>query len=164
MSETNTMLLGTSYEQFDNMETNPHGSAHTSFDGYLRSIGSAARDPLFFLLHTNADRLWAKWQWANNRFNTDSTATYPFLGSAGSNGATRVGHNLQDTMWPWNQITSSPRPSTAPGGNFPRSSLVHAPNSTPIVGEMVDFQGNLNPRSRLGFDYDDVPFEFASIA
>ncbi|MFT2009823.1 tyrosinase family protein [Pontibacter sp. 13R65] len=161
MTEVNTMRLGTNYDQFDNMETNPHGSAHTSFNGYIREIGEAARDPLFFMLHTNADRLWAKWQWANNRFNSSASATYPFSGSAGTSGATRVGHNLRDTMWPWNQITASPRPPAAPGGNFPSSSLVSAPSRMPIVGEMIDFQGKLNSTSKLGFDYDDVPFEFA---
>ena len=43
------------------LENNPHGRAHTSFDvGFIREIGTAVRDPLFFLLHANVDRLWAK--------------------------------------------------------------------------------------------------------
>jgi len=32
------------------MEFNPHGNAHTSFDGSIASIPTAAKDPLFFLL------------------------------------------------------------------------------------------------------------------
>ena len=44
------------------------GVSLTSFGGSISSIGSAARDPLFFLLHCNVDRLWAKWQWLNQRY------------------------------------------------------------------------------------------------
>ena len=50
------------------MEFNPHGSAHTSFIlGFINDVGTAARDPLFFMLHANVDRLWAKWQWIHKR-------------------------------------------------------------------------------------------------
>jgi len=150
---------GIQYGRFLRMEGNPHGRAHTSFRGFISDIPTAARDPLFFLLHANVDRLWAKWQWFNRRFDVTSAASYSFLGSAGSPGATRVGHNLDDTMWPWNQRTTPPRPPTAPGGDFPRSSLGSAPGRTPMVRSMIDYQGVLVPASRLGFDYDDVPFE-----
>ena len=61
-TEAQTLALGTQYPGFRTMEGNPHGSAHTSFGGSISSIGTAAKDPLFFLLHCNVDRLWAKWQ------------------------------------------------------------------------------------------------------
>jgi hypothetical protein len=32
------------------------------FGGSIRDPTTAAKDPLFFLLHCNVDRLWAKWQ------------------------------------------------------------------------------------------------------
>lgn len=151
---------GNRYERFRRMEGNPHGSAHTSFTGFISDIPTAARDPLFFLLHANVDRLWAKWQWFNRRFDITSTDTYSFLGSAGGAGATRVGHNLNDTMWPWNRITTAPRPPTAPGGAFPSSVLTTAPGTAPAVRTQIDYQGVVSPPSRIGFDYDDVPFEF----
>jgi tyrosinase len=160
IDETTTLALGNQYLNFQTMEGDPHGLAHTSFGGFISGISTAAKDPLFFLLHANVDRLWAKWQWFNRRFDVTSTDTYNFLGSAVSPGATRIGHNLKDTMWPWNQITGSPRPPTAPGGNLPTSPLVSVPGLTPTVGDMIDYQGVVNPPSRLGFDYDDVPFEF----
>jgi hypothetical protein len=28
------------------------------------------------------------------------------------------------------------------------------------VGDALDYQGVLNPARRMGFDYDDVPFQF----
>jgi tyrosinase len=147
------------YEPFRNLEGNPHGAAHVSFGGSISNIPTAAKDPLFFLLHANVDRLWAKWQWFNRRFDITSTDSFSFLGSAGSPGATRIGHNLNDTMWPWNQITGGVRPPTAPGGNFPPSVLTSAPGLTPAVRSMIDYQGVRTPAMRLGFDYDDVPFE-----
>jgi tyrosinase len=105
------------------------------------------------------DRLWAKWQWANQRFDVTNIETFSAQGSAGDPGANRVGHNLNDTMWPWNQVTTPPRPPTAPGGTLAPSLLTNAPGLSPEVRELVDYQGALTPPSRLGFDYDDVPFE-----
>ena len=164
ISEASTLALGGAqqlYASFLSMEGNPHGSAHVSFRGFISDIPTAARDPLFFLLHANVDRLWAKWQWFNRRFDAASVATYHRQGSAGNPGSIRVGHNLNDTMWPWNQITGAPRPATAPGGNFPSSSVAAAPGLTPRVLDMIDYQGVVTQGRRLGFDYDDVPFEFS---
>ncbi|MEA2704901.1 MAG: tyrosinase [Actinomycetota bacterium] len=160
ISEANTLALGNRFLAFRGMEGNPHGSAHISFTGSISSIPTAAKDPLFFMLHANVDRLWAKWQWVNHRFDVTDVNTFTFLGKAGDAGSTRVGHNLKDTMWPWNQVITSPRPATAPGGTMAPSPLVNVPGLRPTVGSMVDFQGVLTPGSRLGFDYDDVPFEF----
>ena len=164
MTETGTLQLGGIYANYRIMEGDPHGAAHVSFSGLISSVDTAARDPLFFLLHNNVDRLWAKWQWYMNRFDMTSTDTYTFLGRAGDVNSTRIGHNLLDTMWPWNQVTGTgafnDRPPTAPGGNLPQSQVVNFPGLTPTVGDMIDFQGILQPANRLGFDYDDIPFDF----
>jgi hypothetical protein len=42
------------------------------------------------------------------------------------------------------------------------SLLTAAPGLRPTVGSMIDYQGVRTTCSRLGFDYDDVPFEFPS--
>src|SRR5262249_51647375 len=68
LSERQTLALGRQYAVFREMEADPHGSAHTSFGGFISSIPTAAKDPLFFLLHANVDRLWAKWQRRFGRF------------------------------------------------------------------------------------------------
>ena len=76
ISEAATFNLGKpghTFGRFTRMEGNPHGSAHTSFGGYMRDPTTAAKDPLFFLLHSNVDRLWAKWQWLHHRFDVTST-------------------------------------------------------------------------------------------
>lgn len=151
-TEAQTFALGNQYSGFRAMEGNPHGSAHVSFGGSISSVPTAARDPLFFLLHCNVDRLWAKWQAQNSRFDPAQAASY--FGSPNN----RIGHNLPDTMWPWNGVTTPPRPPTAPGGTMASSPCASAPGPQPRVRDELDFQGRINPVSRQGFDYDDVPF------
>ncbi|MFL5919369.1 MAG: tyrosinase family protein [Gaiellaceae bacterium] len=133
------------------MEINPHGSAHVSFSGLISSIGTAARDPLFFLLHCNVDRLWAKWQWVRKR--TSASEALAFAPASPN----RIGHRLPDTMWPWNGVTGAPRPATAPGGTLAPSRSTTAPGPMPIVGAMLDYQA-VAPGPPLAFAYDDVPF------
>ena len=151
-SEAQTLALGNLYSAFRNLEGNPHGTAHTSFGGSISSIPTAAKDPLFFLLHCNVDRLWAKWQRLNRRFDPALAASFD------SNAGNPIGHNLPDTMWPWNGITTPPRPPTAPGGALAKSPCVNAPGPQPQVQSSLDYQGSINAPSREGFDYDDVPF------
>ena len=155
-TELETLSLGqdqgSSYLPFwENLEMSPHGYAHVSFGGSISSIGTAARDPLFFLLHANVDRLWAKWQWLFHRFD----ATQPESYSPGG----RIGHELDDNMWPWNGVTGGVRPPTAPGGELAASLTATAPAPRPRVRDMFDYQGRFQAEARLGFDYDDVPFD-----
>jgi tyrosinase len=165
INQAATMNLGNLYAEFRRlMEGNPHASAHLSFTGSIRAVQTAATDPLFFLLHCNVDRLWAKWQRLYWRFNTEDPATYPRQGSPG---ATRIGHRLEDTMWPWNGVTGTggpddknPRPRTAPGGPLADSPTTDAPGREPKVRHMIDYQGVIAPGKRLGFGYDDVRFAF----
>ena len=157
-TETQTIALGgaapnATYGSFETMEFNPHGSAHTSFVlGFINDVGTAARDPLFFMLHANVDRLWAKWQWIHKR--TDPAKARSFAAASPN----RPGHRLGDTMWPWNGTTSPPRPATAPGGTFPASASTAAPGLKPKVRSMIDYQA-VGGGPSLGFAYDDVPFE-----
>ena len=140
------------------MEGNPHGRAHTLWTGFLFDPKTAARDPLFYLLHANVDRLWARWQWLKRRFDVSSPSTFQPQGVAGDPGSTAVGHNLDDTLWPWNGDTGPGRPPTAPGGPFPPSPVAVAPGPTPKLAAMIDYRGVRNPATWLGYDYDDVPF------
>jgi tyrosinase len=152
LSEADTIALGTTYRAFRAMEGNPHGSAHVSFGGMISNAATAPRDPLFFLLHCNVDRLWARWQRQNGRFDAGVAAAYD------TNPLNRPGHNLPDTMWPWNGVTGGTRPPTAPGGALAASPCASAPGPQPAVGDTLDYQGRVAAIGRLGFDYDDVPF------
>lgn len=140
------------YSGFRRMEGDPHGPAHVSFDGPVNFPPTAVKDPLFFMLHANIDRLWAKWQWLKHRTSAGDANAY----QAPPNN--RIGHRLNDTMWPWNNDHNPPRPPTAPGGPFPPNDATTAPGQTPKVRDMLDYLA-IGGGSPLGFAYDDVPFE-----
>lgn len=164
-NERDTLKFGNGiYRQFgrpfrgnaDGLERNPHGRAHTSFSGFIMDPATAPQDPLFFLLHANVDRLWAKWQWFYKRMRVDDPDAYA-LGEKHE-----LGHNIGDTMWPWNGDTNDPRPSTAPGGTLAPSPITNAPGPSPTVASTLDYQG-VYGGAHLGFDYDDVPFEIPEV-
>jgi tyrosinase len=166
-TQDQTLALGTVYSSFRTMEGNPHGSAHNagggidpSAFGWLSSLSTAVRDPLFFMLHSNVDRLWARWQFVNSRFSTTSTASYSPLGTFPGSGSTPIGSYASDTMWPWNGVTGTPRPATAPGGPFPPSSTY--PNTPPVQPRplnSIDYRTNPPGNfAGMGFSYVDVPF------
>lgn len=155
IDELSTLALGgvgDLFSSFRGMESTPHGRAHTGFRGFLSTVATAARDPVFFLLHSNADRLWAKWQWLRRRANSQKPSAYA------PSSPNRIGHNIDDTMWPWNGVTVPPRPATAPGGAFEASLITSLPGVSPTVRSMIDFQAVAGD-GHLGFAYDDVPFE-----
>jgi tyrosinase len=163
ISQQATMALGATYPEFRWMEIAPHGSAHTSFDGPINSVPTAAKDPLFFMLHANVDRLWAFWQWLNHRTDPNDAASYSLAVPPGQQPPPprpgNIGHNLTDTMWPWNGSITPPRPTfTPPRGPFPQSPIGSPPGAQPIVRDVIDYQG-VRGGDALGFDYDDVPFE-----
>jgi tyrosinase len=164
-------LAPETYADFLEYEGDPHGSAHVwvGQGGWMGSVPTAVRDPVFFLLHCNVDRLWAKWQWLHDRFGDTEDAYVPagtFPGVPDEDVAHK-GHYRGDTMWPWNGETgrdpggdrNGNRPVTAPGGSFPAVALFHlGPPERPTPGDMVDYLGRSDPEKGLGFCYDDTPY------
>jgi len=74
--DSEIMAMPTFEEMEEHLEHNAHGAAHA----YLCDHGEVSRsrspmDPMFWLLHSNCDRVWAAWQWldATNRMNTPTT-------------------------------------------------------------------------------------------
>ena len=129
------------------------GRAHTSFGGSISSMPTAARDPLFFLLHCNVDRLWAKWQRQNGRFNPAQAASYD------SSTANPIGHNLPDTMWPWNGVTGSAASSDGARRRAGGVALRRRAGPAAASAGQPGLPGLRQRRiPRMGFDYDDVPF------
>jgi tyrosinase len=162
ITQAAVMNLGTTYARFRRFEGAPHGNAHVSFRGPIADVTVAAKDPLFFLLHCNIDRLWAFWQWLKKRRDPTQASTYSLSGDTRQ--PNDLGHKLNDTMWPWNGVrgdgtAANPRPQFAPPRpSFPHSALYQAPSASPRVREMIDYQG-IGGGPQLGYDYDDVPFE-----
>jgi tyrosinase len=48
------------------LEGGAHNNVHNWCNGTIRSIPTAAQDPIFWLLHANVDRIWDLWQATNN--------------------------------------------------------------------------------------------------
>lgn len=160
------------YATFSLLEGDPHGRAHTSFQGPINSPPTAPQDPLFFMLHANIDRLWAEWQHqdtTNKLFDVTKLDAYnpenqSHLIFGGDPIPARVGDFPDDTMWPWNGINKPPRPSiTAPGGPLIDSPFTVFPGKSPKVKDAIDYQGRLTDKS-LYFDYHTVPFTSTAAA
>lgn len=173
-TETVTLALGGAsnlYAAFRSMEGNPHGSIHglTGGGGWIGSVPTAARDPLFFMLHANVDRLWAKWQWLFSRDDETTTPSYDPLGmyTPPCSFPRRLGQNADDEMWPWDGTTGfvsagdpcTERPAVAPGGALPPAIGGWGPPARPKPRDVVDYdRWRLAGVTGLGFAYDDVPF------
>jgi tyrosinase len=166
-NEQQTINLGNIFADFASpsaIEIDPHGMAHVSFFGQVSNIGMAPADPLFFLLHNNIDRLWAKWQWINDLFVSTDIKAYPNQGNGDPDlqfqDETGIGNFTKDSMWPWNGIKTKPRPNTAPGTGLPGSPITVLPGKKPLLEAMIDFHGQKNISSHLNFAYDDIPYDF----
>lgn len=61
--------------------------------GTMANILSSPNDPVFWLLHSNVDRLWKQWQ-ENGHAGSDF---YPVAGEP-------FGHNLNEPMWPGMEV------------------------------------------------------------
>jgi len=174
VSEFATIGVSNQYDVFNNtLESGSHNRAHALSAGPLGWIGTiptAVRDPLFFLLHSNVDRLWAKWQWVNGRFNTNSVSTFSPQGTFPDSTLAdfHIGHYLDDTAWPWNEETGNgrglgDRPFEAPGGMLESAyGYEDAPPLSPTIRDLIDYQSIrsknvVNPG--MGFAYDDTPYE-----
>jgi tyrosinase len=162
-SESATLGLGANFSGFRSMEGDPHGSAHVDGggSGWLSSLNTAVMDPIFFLLHSNVDRLWAKWQFMEIRYDPTQSASYEPQGTHPGSGRPRIGAYAEDEMWPWNGVTGTPRPQYAPGGEFPQTvGQVLAPPPNPTPADLVPYESAAGPNpDGLGFGYDDVPFK-----
>lgn len=158
LSEAATLALGgganpTYFAGFANMQYNPHGRAHNSHGGgWVTNPTTAPRDPIFFLLHCNVDRLWAKWQWATKLH--DPADQRSFIA-----GLFNVGHNLPDKLWPWCGANQPGRPAVAPGGAMAGSTMTLEPGASPEVSKMIDYLGTTVGAAHHAFAYDDVPFQ-----
>lgn len=57
----NSLSIIPYYTFQSNMNGGPHGSVHTSVGGNMAVVSTAAKDPVFWLHHSNIDRLWEEW-------------------------------------------------------------------------------------------------------
>lgn len=78
------------YYSFQNdLNGGPHGAVHNTISGNMAFVTTAAQDPVFWLHHSNVDRLWERWLGlCNGRANpTDATwlnKSYTFFDENGT--------------------------------------------------------------------------------
>jgi hypothetical protein len=182
---------GFASEDVGGIEDNPHDIGHAELGPWMLNCRISPSDPAFWLFHNELDRLWARWQYVHDTFGNDGKDSndYYFVAGGSKRDASRghfdsnrgkdcdatlgwdcpaFGHNLFDTMWPWDGITGdlgakmkSRRPPTAEFGAFPQSTvsgLWPAYPAKPRPADMIDYAGVTDRRVDLGFGYDDVPF------
>ena len=93
------------------LETGPHNSMHVYIGGAsgdMSFVNSATEDPFFFMLHGNADRIWAQWQ----RNPASLTRLDPATTYDGHSGNI----NITTNMAPWNGTGPAIEPWTIGGG------------------------------------------------
>ena len=114
-------MASSNYTTFRQIE-GPHGAAHVWVGGFVGDATIAPRDPVFWLIHSNVDRLWAEWIDRHG----STVGFQPFLPLSGG----PQGHNLNDLMWPWNGTTNPfgvPPWTVSPESIRPADLLDHRP-------------------------------------
>jgi tyrosinase len=91
----------------DSLEGQSHDWSHGVIGATMGSPATSTRDPFFFLLHTNCDRIWAKWQ--GEPGHTDRIDPVTAYGSSTS-------ATLSGDIGPWDGSSPTIAPWTSTGG------------------------------------------------
>ncbi|HYH16428.1 MAG TPA: tyrosinase family protein [Flavisolibacter sp.] len=59
----NNALNNVLFDDYQTRIEGPHGAVHNAIGGNMRLIRASGKDPIFYLHHTNIDRLWDVWLW-----------------------------------------------------------------------------------------------------
>jgi tyrosinase len=146
------------------LESKFHSGAHNGVGGWLASAASPS-DPLFFLLHSNVDRVWAHWQAKYNRFDPNDEQSYSSQGAYPGSGPDRGEHArgvyAGDEMWPWRSLgpTGAGDPYW-PMANHPMPPGSISSGSPPPItpGGQVDYLDVAGNGLALGYCYDDISY------
>ena len=148
-----------------------HAPGHRVVGGLMSEAPTSPNDPIFFLHHCGVDMIWALWQDRHDQ--SDAEHLPPQRGPSGE-AVTRMGHHLEDPMWPWDgTLASNPnkaiptpqqpfpppdpdmRPPTFPDDAFTRDV---DPSDIMRVRDVIDHH---NLPDDTSYKYDvEIPFEF----
>jgi hypothetical protein len=74
LHDTNLLHLAGYKDASGRVEFATHGTVHGLIGGWMGSIRTAPKDPMFWLHHANVDRVWATWQDQHKFISPESTA------------------------------------------------------------------------------------------
>lgn len=145
-------------QSFTVLEGDPHGYTHVSNNGFINYVPTAPKDPIFFFLHSNVERMWGKWQTIHHLFDPASEKNYP---NQQENPAVPDWKNVNARLWPWNgKVTPNEYHYEAPGtraNNFTTSKCFkNFEDNSPIIKDALDPFGVIDYGNYLGFEYDDT--------
>ncbi|HKR15088.1 MAG TPA: tyrosinase family protein [Pyrinomonadaceae bacterium] len=110
------------------LEGGPHNFSHVYIGGAtgdMSSVPTATEDPFFFLLHGNADRLWAQWQ--------RNPASLTRLDPATAYDGHTANVNITTNMRPWDGTGPPIRPWTIADGYIVAKTPKHASVVSPPI-------------------------------
>lgn len=123
---TSNAMAATGYTAFrSRLESGPHGAVHCSVavggcpNGLMGGQASAALDPIFYLHHSNIDRLYECWLKVNESARLPSNATllntsFSFIDSDGSMKTRRVRDMLRTAQLGYGYTSGGGCPAAAP--------------------------------------------------
>lgn len=98
------LLQAANFVDFDALMQQPHGQAHDYIGGTLGNPHTSFRDPFVFLLHSNVDRFFAKWQLQRNLNRLDPQRVYAGYSNTQGSGdvnSLRPNWGILSPLEPW---------------------------------------------------------------
>ena len=140
------------------VELNYHNGPHGHVGGWLWE-GYSPADPLFFLLHANADRAFAHWQEAHDAWDwsgKDTISYHAIDAHPGVAAKYRKGSYALDEMWPWNPD----QPEWPSGILFRMPAGVNGPDPAPVPtpASQIDYLNLSGKGAASGACYDDIGY------
>jgi tyrosinase len=125
------------------LEQTPHGIVHVLVGGktgWMTDPDEAAQDPIFWLHHSNIDRIWAQWN-SNGGVNPENGGwleqEFEFFDAGGNAVAMKVSDTLDivgDLGYTYDSLPEpAPEPGPAEGEPEPLAAAVNPPNPEPKV-------------------------------
>ena len=147
-----------------------HGPGHVFVGGLMGQPPTSPNDPVFFLHHCGVDMIWALWQ---KRHDQSDASHLPPARRPNGDPVTRMGHHLEDAMWPWDgTLATNPNKAMPPPQQpfpppdpdmrppvFPDDAFSRNVDSSDIV-RVVDLIDHHNLPDDTSYSYDvEIPFE-----
>lgn len=148
------------------VEETPHNNVHSTLGGLMGNPKTAAQDPIFWLHHSNIDRIWAVWNESEHRQDPAEeawlTQEWHFFdddGSEPSKKSSEVRQTIPDLDYTYDpspagiveELVPPPPPPPPPDAPPPpeEPKFVGASEETvPLEGEPIEVPVEIDPRAR----------------